>query len=205
MDTLFCFSSMVIDRLELLTENQEDVGLVYLYCNYKEQDKQTMPHLLGSILHQLSSKPLLRDSIVRKAQELHQKHAAKQTRPTVTEISELLRVHFARLSRVYIVIDALDECKAQNELMHKIRELHCDDHGRLSVIVTSRPRDTKIILGWFRQDSPPLELEIQASDSDIRQYLQKQLQVLQQRSSFEIPLDLLADILNVVSEKADKM
>ena len=45
---------------------------------------------------------------------LYRRHSKKQTRPTLGELSKLLQSEVRHISKVFIVIDALDECPESN-------------------------------------------------------------------------------------------
>jgi Cdc6-like AAA superfamily ATPase len=62
--TLFCpgipgagktiLTSIVIDKLTTQFGNDESIGVAYIYCNFRRQDKQKPGDLLTSLLKQLS-------------------------------------------------------------------------------------------------------------------------------------------------------
>lgn len=117
--TLFCpgipgagktiLASVVIDELESQYGINHDVGIAYFYCNYQHIDDQSqkLENLLAAILRQLVQGLFpIPDTV----HGLHKKHRTKGTRPSVEEMTKVLRSTVAHFSRLFIVIDALDEC-----------------------------------------------------------------------------------------------
>lgn len=101
---------------------------------------------------------------------LYEAHTLSQTRPSITEYLNLLRLAVHRYSKVLIVIDALDEC---NEIDGTRRALISELHKlrpQLSLLVTSRD-----IPNIQRQLQDAARLEIQANDEDIRNYIKERI------------------------------
>ena len=83
------------------------VGVTYLYCNYKRQAEQTIPNLIAAVLKQLVHD---RPSIVQPLSSLYQKHRGQGTRSSLGDFVKVLKPVITNYSKVYIVLDALDEC-----------------------------------------------------------------------------------------------
>src|SRR5436190_10435295 len=98
--------SIVVEYLERSFE-KNNVAIAYIYCSYKEQEDQTDVNLIASLLQQLvQSNPIIFDEIA----SLYDDNIKKQKRPTLSEWSKLLQLEIRSLSKVFIIIDALDEC-----------------------------------------------------------------------------------------------
>lgn len=190
---------MVINSLVTLSETEE-VGVGYLYCNYKEQAAQTLPNLLGSLLSQLALHPRIGTTVVANIEELYEKHALQQTRPTVQEITTLLQGHVTSVSRFYIVVDALDECSVSGQLITVFRGFCA--HGKVSILVTSR--DIGNIPDWVRQDGE--SLKIRAQEPDVERYLTEQLSILgESRPKLVLSAPVKDEIINMISQKTHGM
>jgi hypothetical protein len=137
--------------------SQNDVGIAYLYCNYKRQSSQTTTDLLAAILRQIAQGQVSIDDAVG---QLYGKHAGRGTRPSLDEIYATLKSVLSKNSKNYIVVDALDECADSEELLSRLRGLQ--DVADTRLMVTTRPIP-KIIQGFAGDPT----LEIRASDSDI--------------------------------------
>ncbi|KAI9771508.1 MAG: hypothetical protein M1840_002128 [Geoglossum simile] len=119
--TLFCpgipgvgktiLTAIVIDNLTTRFQNHSNIRIVYLYCNFRRRDEQKTDNLLASLLKQRSQeRPSLPDSV----KSLYDRHKAKQTRPSFDDISRALQSVTAVYSRVFIIVDALDECQTSD-------------------------------------------------------------------------------------------
>jgi hypothetical protein len=155
--------SIVVDHLQQIHQINEGVSVAYVYCSYKEQVEQTDCNLLACILQQLVQKaPVVSDRI----SSLYQKHTREKTRPNVNEWSELLQLTVQKMSKVLVVVDALDECSDSNggreTFLAELRKLP-DIH----LLVTSRPTLT---LEWGSKRI--VTVEISASDEDVKRYLE---------------------------------
>jgi hypothetical protein len=113
--TIFCpgagktiITSAVIDTLRSLFAKDEDVALAYVYCDFRRYHEQKAEDLLSSLLKQLSQG---RSSLPDPVRSLYDEHRRNRTRPSVSDISTNLQSVAAMYSRVFIVIDALDECQ----------------------------------------------------------------------------------------------
>ncbi|KAK4213049.1 hypothetical protein QBC37DRAFT_423640 [Rhypophila decipiens] len=119
--TLFCpgipeagktiLTAVVIEYLINRYHNDPTVGIAYIYCNFRQTDKQTLDDLLASLLRQLAeSLPPLPQPVT----DLYERHKTKRTRPSTAELSKALQGINA-FSRAFVLVDALDECQTSNE------------------------------------------------------------------------------------------
>ncbi|RYP53496.1 hypothetical protein DL768_001533 [Monosporascus sp. mg162] len=171
--TLFCpgipgagktiLTSIVVDDLTTRFGTEESIGIAYLYCNFRQQDKQNVEHLLASILKQLVQGRL---SLPESVKSLYDKHKDKWT-PSVNEISRALQSVAPTYQRIFIIADALDECQVSNGRSRFLSEIFSlQGNTGLNIFVTSRP-----LLEIETQFSGCLWREIRARDEDVRRYL----------------------------------
>jgi hypothetical protein len=158
--------SVVINHV-LQTFPESDCGVAYVYCNYKEQD-QTAVNLVASLLEQIISR---QDNIPDNVVALHEEHSSKRTRPSIADYSRLLQKQVNDLRRVFIIIDALDECLeidgTRDAFLAEVRQLL----PTACLLVTSRHIAT--IENDF-QDAA--RIEIRARDGDMRAYIDARIQ-----------------------------
>jgi hypothetical protein len=116
--TLFCpgipeagktiITSIVVDELTTRFSNDPAIGIAYIYCNFRRQEEQKIDNLLASLLKQLAeNQPSLPGTV----KEIYDQHKTKRTRPSLEEVSRSLQAVTALYSRIFIVVDALDECQ----------------------------------------------------------------------------------------------
>ncbi|KFY39666.1 hypothetical protein V495_05813 [Pseudogymnoascus sp. VKM F-4514 (FW-929)] len=147
----------------------DNVGVAYVFCNYKRQEKQTASDLLAAILKQLVQG---HPSYGAPVTALHKKHADRETRPLLDEVCTALHSVINSYSKSYIIIDALDECTdsdgTRSELISALRNLQTRTDTRLMVTSRFIARIEELF-----EESPMLE--IRANEADVRRYVAGQL------------------------------
>ncbi|KAH8781602.1 hypothetical protein BGZ57DRAFT_977207, partial [Hyaloscypha finlandica] len=104
-------SSIVMDHLNTKFVNDASVSIAYVYCNYQPQQEQKPADLLSSLLKQLAQK---QPAMLIDVKNLYEHHRGKGTRPSIDDIIRVLDSAIRLYSRVFIIIDALDEYYASN-------------------------------------------------------------------------------------------
>ena len=135
MVNLLCFRSTVIDKLIDERHNSKH-GIGYFYCEYSQASEAQAPDvIITSFIRQLS---LQLKSIPVEISELREKHTAKGTRPDLQELISLLLTLSSRFSRIWLLVDAVDEYdpKDLDALMEAFENLV----GHMSILITSRPQ-----------------------------------------------------------------
>jgi Cdc6-like AAA superfamily ATPase len=173
--TLFCpgipgagktiITSIVVNHLWTKFRNDPSVGIAYLYFDFRRRQEQKPTDLLASILKQLiQRRPSMPDS----AMTLYNRHNIERTRPSFDEISEVLKFVINDYSRVFIVIDALDEGHVydgdRGRLLSEIFNLQAKTGANFFATSRSIPEITRKFEG-------SLSVEIRASNDDVRIYL----------------------------------
>jgi Cdc6-like AAA superfamily ATPase len=180
--TLFCpgipgagktiLTSVIVDDLEHKFLGTTSVAIIYLFFNFNRKDEQKIEHLLSSLLKQLAqSHPTLPAAVG----ELYDRHKKKRTKPSSNEISRVLQSVTSEKSRVYIIIDALDECQTSGgcraELVSEIFNLQ----SKTDVNILATSRYVPEIETMFREIP---RIEIRANDHDIQRYLDSRMSEL---------------------------
>ncbi|KAI0196461.1 hypothetical protein F4808DRAFT_305556 [Astrocystis sublimbata] len=208
--TLFCpgipgagktiLTSIVVDDLEnrFRSETTASAVVAYVYCNYKVQNEQTPEGLLSSLLKQLAQ---TEPSLPRSCQELYGQHKSKRTRPTLDEILKTLESITAQKSRIFIIVDALDECPTLDGCRTKFLSalLTLQENSGINIFATSRPIPR--IINHFRENLSTLE--IRATKDDIGRYLQGHLSELPKFIANRP--DLQDEITTSITEAVDGM
>jgi Cdc6-like AAA superfamily ATPase len=202
--TLFCLgipgagktilTSIVVEELSTRFENDGNIGMAYLYCNYRQQHEQKLEDLFASLLKQLvQEQPSIPDNV----QTLYDRHKDKRTRPSFGEILGILQTVVTIYSEVFIIVDALDEC----QISDGCRQSFLSNLFKLQAIcgvklfATSRP-----ISSIEKEFEGNVKLEIRASEEDVRRYLEGymfRLPGFVARSS-ELQEEIKTDITNAV-------
>ncbi|KAG9229619.1 hypothetical protein BJ875DRAFT_537610 [Amylocarpus encephaloides] len=160
-------TSIVVEELSTRFENDGNVGIANLYCNYRRHHEQNLKDLFASLLKQfIQEQPSIPDSV----KTLYDRHKDKRTRPLLDEILGILKTVMAEYSRIFIIADALDECQdsdgCRQKFLSNLFQLQEKYGVHVSLFATSRPLSS--IEKVFEGNS---KLEIRVSEEDVREYL----------------------------------
>ena len=172
--TLFCpgipgagktmVAAIAIDQL-CRTARSNDIGVAYLFCNYKAQADQSATSLLAALLKQLvQSRPDMAAPVT----HIYDQHSKQRTRPSLNDIFRALQSVCSNYAVIHIIVDALDECAdkdgARGRLIHILRELQASADVRLMFTSRFIPEITQKFC------SNPM-LEIRASKEDVGRFV----------------------------------
>lgn len=154
---------MVVDHFSKEFENK-NIRVACIYLNYKEADKQTPTNLLAGLWRQL----VFGKDIGSLAKKLYQQHHEKQTLPSTSEAFHILCQAITQFSKVYIVIDGMDEYpEDQRNIFQKYLS---EIAPRVSLMIMSRPNIAPDL------NLPNCDiLEIRASQKDVWTYVDAQI------------------------------
>ena len=142
-----------------------DAVVVFIYCNYKAQ--YSVLQLFEALLKQLIFHRLTSDS-TESLKELQD----QGRRPSFDALTAVLKGEIETYSKVFIVVDALDECfpeQAQRDLLDRLRSLTVVSPAA-KLMATSRYIPS--IEGAIHAD---VRLEIIATESDIRSLVEARI------------------------------
>lgn len=176
--TMFCpgmpgagktiLSAVVIDRLGSRFSHDPSVGIAYIYFNFWQQGEQTAEDLFASLLKQLAQR---QSRLPERLTQLFTHHRETRTRPSLGEIASVLDSVIRERSRVFVVVDAVDECPASDHCRAAFMAglLDLRKHG-VNIFATSRfiPE----ITDSFDKST---WLEIRASDEDVARFVDAQI------------------------------
>src|SRR3984957_13301862 len=156
--------SIVVNQLETLSEENDSVATTCIYCNYKEQAEQTVPNLVASLLRQIVQG---RRAISDDVKSLFERHQRQSTRPTLDQLTDVLVSEIRIRSKVFIVVDALDECREDDATRALLLQVLRSLPRQVNLMVTSRNLPS---IG--RDFEGAKRLHIRAKDDDMRVYIE---------------------------------
>ena len=157
----------------LLGESKSDTIVVYFYFDFQTHEKQIYQNFLHSIVVQLFRQHSYLSRIV---EEQYNACGRGVSRPTVHDtLITLRRLIDTAACPVYVVVDALDECRDRRSSLEGMEEIRSWNQVNLHILITSR-RETEVedILSYLVTDT--IFLEESVVDKDILTYVQYQLQ-----------------------------
>jgi hypothetical protein len=201
-------SSAIIQHIIALCEAGQ-ASIVYFYFDFRDKEKQNVRNLITSLLIQLSAFSDPCCDIIRRVYSAHGNGTRQPTNDVLTYcLKDMLTVVAER--RIYVVMDALDECPdhtgfptAREEVLVALKDLVGLDLPNLRICVTSRPEvDIKSILNQLTIHAISLhdESEQQKGIADyVSSFVNSDLKMR------EWPDEDKALVIKVLSERADGM
>lgn len=196
-------AATAIQHIKTSSSRTEPRVVAYIFCDYKSNNNTRVVDHLASLLRQIVSQnadtaePLL---------ELHKENGhLKREELTKKQVQWVLEETISKAQRVYIIIDALDECRhdIRRDLLDSIAELaRSGKHGStLRLMATSQPSPT-LVSGFekrFHTAESVARVKITAHPSDVRAYVKRSLQ---NEDRFRSDQDLCTKIEDAVVEAA---
>lgn len=188
--------SLVIDHIleEILSPND---AIAYFYFDYRDQQTQTPPYFLASLLRQIAarSKPLPQF-----LHDFYDRFKEEEPQHFMPELREAFRLLRETYQRCFIVIDALDECKSQAHRKEIVQFLNSLLGTTTRVFVTSRLH-AHDIKEYF---ADALRVDVEATETDIKRYCSWMIE--QSTSAAElISGSLREQVIDTIASKAHGM
>lgn len=161
-------TSILINELEHQFQDQNS-SIAYIYFDYKCEHDQRVEDLLASLLKQLARDS---SSLPKAFRDLHNRHRSRRTRPSREELMDAIRSTAAQYSRIFLVIDALDECQASEGRRSCFLKSIFDLQSATEANIFTTSRDIPDILSEFQG---VLRKDVQASKRDVLEYIDGQL------------------------------
>lgn len=164
-------ASCIIDRLHQTFLLDEAIGIAYVYCDFRQRYEQSIRDVLGSLVKQLALRRRVLPNVIDILSHIH----TTTGRVPIVDLSRALKTVTESFSRVFIVIDALDELQLFDGTHAKIVSdtMQLQSQNKLNFLVTSRPIPN--IVGLFGH-AP--SIEIKADPRDVEKYINGQMKLL---------------------------
>ncbi|KAH0591720.1 hypothetical protein MHUMG1_10550 [Metarhizium humberi] len=177
--TLFChgipgagktiLTSVIVDELTKRFSKDTSTGIAYIYCNFREQEKQNVDNLVASLLKQLTGS---QSSVLESLKIVRDSHRPNGTRPPLGDIRRLLQSAASAYSRIFIIVDALDECRESRGFRTDFLSELFNFQSQTGANLFATSRLVQEIADKFKGG---MSLEIRAMDEDVQTYLNSQM------------------------------
>ena len=159
--------SLVIDRLVAFF-SYRNAAVAYHYFDFRDQQCQSAEAMLASLLKQLAT---AKTELSIHVLELYRKFTRQQRQPKQEDLEEVMVPTCEAFDRVFLVIDALDECSPERRrpVLEALNRLH--EIQSISIFVTSRPYPGDVMKAF----APFPKIAIEARDPDIRKYVRREI------------------------------
>ena len=174
-----------------------------MYADYKDQNNQTLAHILGCFLRQflISSQAPIPDEVIQKLQYIQQ----QGRKPGTEDILVLLQIRLHQLKRAFVCIDAVDELepKVRQQLLNLLKDL-VTNNKNISLFLTARGHIESEVQKRFRVIRE-YRVEINASQQDIQQFVRQQIKDDYDLNPEAMDLVLAKDIEDAIIENSKGM
>ncbi|KAJ5652176.1 hypothetical protein N7507_009602 [Penicillium longicatenatum] len=162
--TVIC--SIVADFLSNKFQADPKVQILQVFCSYRLHSQQSTLDILLSLLRQLA----INDSnLFASIEEMHEKHAKRRTRLKAMEVEELILKFAVRYTKIFVVIDALDEyCSSKPDQIDNLLSTLFRLERKLQLSIFATSRFNSEIETHFKSC---LFKEIRTHDGDILMYV----------------------------------
>jgi len=191
-------SSLVIDSL-CDQGGEENIAVAAFYCDFLSQQEQTVNNIVGAILKQLVGRGDISKGLRGVFEKAKREVGGRG--PRLADLMGMLRTTIASLPKVFICIDALDEClpRCLPELLESLRDI-VRESPSTRIFLTGRPHITEDIERYFTK---VVVIPISPNTDDIRNYVKMRLD--RDAEPEAMTDDLRADIVRVILERISDM
>lgn len=164
--------SIVVEKVRLLHPQDPRVGIAFFFFSF--QTDPTPAQILSTLMKQLCRQIT---KIPQHMFDLHHKCVPNDIAPRLTELQQQLEKIIGCFDQVFLVVDAMDECKTDHrqELLQYITKLAETAPGKLKLFLTSRPEgDIQAALGSDKFKT--VRVRATKVSADISSYVRHQLE-----------------------------
>jgi len=167
--------------------------------DFRNQQEQTTTNIIGAILKQLLVKGRVLEHVQKAFQKAKNEVGGRGLR--LPDIVRVLGKAVAILPRVFICIDALDECPPKHllELLRSLKDV-LRESPRMQIFLTGRPQVEAEVTRYF---ITRLTIPIVPKTHDVQSYLENKLEM--DPEPMAMSNGLRADILRIIPEKISEM
>ena len=200
--TVLC--STAIERV-LQSRNpttQKPVGIAYFYFDFKYQDQQVCDAMLRSLIAQLSLQSI---EAFKPVDALYSACGSGTSLLSLPIILKALKDTAEKFTDVFILVDALDECKELTELLTSLEDMVESKIASLHMLVTSRrEKEIEDSMSTLLDDEHKICIQSMLVKDDIRAYVRGRICNDRKLKRWQKP-EIQAEIEEVLVEKADGM
>lgn len=141
-------SSTIINEVIDKCRHESGIAVAYFYFDFNDVEKQKSDKMVHSLITQLCAQ-IMEDTektgmvapSLKKVKELESMFSfcgSGERQPNADQLMLILKDLFEYLGEIYIILDALDECLDQEELLGTIKEIQEWNPHQLHMLLTSR-------------------------------------------------------------------
>jgi hypothetical protein len=196
-------SSTVIEDVHCHCSHDHSLAVLYFYFDFNDIEKQQHEKMIRSLILQLSFR--CKDT-PRGLRSLFSFCRDGDRPPPFDELLAALQKMIREFKGVYIILDALDECKDKEKLLEDIETITGWELENLHILVTSRgEKDIEDSLDSLVDGTKKICIQSALVNDDIRIYVHKRLQTDQKLKRWQDRPEVQQEIETILVRKADGM
>lgn len=199
--TILC--STVLEHVLQSYAQTANIAVLYFFFDFQDIDKQQHDVMMRSLLNQLCMHCV---SVPPVLEALYASCIDGGRKPTFEALLETLHQLAATFEKTFIILDALDECKARVELLASIEALTSWEDTNLRVLVTSRKeKDIEDSMLHLSKAEDRICIQSTVMDADIRAYVHYQVQTNKKLKRWHQEPKVQMEIEDTLMSKVDGM
>ncbi|KAI4089866.1 MAG: hypothetical protein LQ344_005125 [Seirophora lacunosa] len=128
-------ASLAVEYLKN-TRRDQNVAVLILFCGYNEERSQSVDKLVAALIKELLQ---IRPEVSKELKKLFQESSRTDVSPSLEKLIPILRAEMDKFDDCFVIIDGLDEMLVEAQRRNLLETL---THGRVNIMVTSRPLDS---------------------------------------------------------------
>ena len=189
-------SSYIVEVLQIHAKQSPSAIFIFYFCNDRNDNRRTTPVIVRGLLVQLLQE---RPGLFQAIEDDYKRHRKSIADNLTALIAALRRMLRRTKARVYILIDALDECEgpSRHDFFAFIEDL--DPDIKVSIIITSRPEvDVEDAVG---DTTDIIRVDSAKVNDDLSKFINIRVDNLAKKKQ-RFPAKLIEDIRNVLLQQA---
>jgi NACHT domain len=196
-------SSTILENVLELVKRSAGSVVTYFYFDFNDPQKQVPELMIRSLLAQLLRSYVEIPAVL---ETLFSSCDKGQRQPSLNEYLEVLRQIIKEIPRMYLVLDALDECDTRDELLEIFISMADWNAGNLHILLTSRKeRDIEDSFTEIVDSENIICIQSNLVDPDIRAYILERLSKDKDLKKWHKDSEIRGQIEHALMEKASGM
>jgi hypothetical protein len=206
--------SLVIDHLSELSRNNVSCGIIWFYFDYNDENQRAPAKIVCSLLQQALAE-VDQSADVDIPEDIRRDLEKAQKTGRNLELDEaftFLERVLLQFRKVYILIDALDECDERNviPLLRPLQKmLGYSDTTNLQqstrIFVTGRPHTERQVQQYLSRSTNPTSFTLEAHTEDIERFILHKIETEVCDIDIKDNHDLKTEIATQISSRSDGM
>jgi Cdc6-like AAA superfamily ATPase len=198
-------SSTIVDELQTSLSSRT---LLYFYFDFNDNRKQTLDSTIRSLISQLYH---LSDVNFKLLESLFSSCEAGRHQPSCESLHKVLLQIIEEVKEVWIVLDALDECRTRRGpptegLLSWLKDLLNSEQRNIHLLVTSRPeQDIKSAISELACNDDIISIQSELISDDIHAYVHTRVREDDGLKRWRSKPKIQDEIVTVLTAKAGGM